>query len=58
MVFGKHVNKYYLKHFFALLLGVIALIAVDYFQLKIPEFYKYVVKGLGSENGKIGRAHV
>ena len=53
MVFGKHVNKYYLKHFFALLLGVIALIAVDYFQLKIPEFYKYVVKGLGSENGMI-----
>ena len=53
MVFGKHVNKYYLKHFFALLLGVIALIAVDYFQLKIPEFYKYVVKGIGSENGMI-----
>ena len=53
MVFGKYVNKYYLKHFFALLLGVIALIAVDYFQLKVPEFYKYVVKGLGSENGMI-----
>ena len=46
MVFGKYVNKYYLKHFFALLLGVIALIAVDYFQLKVPEFYNYVVTGL------------
>ncbi len=46
MVFGKHVNKYYLKHFFALLLGVIALVAVDYFQLKVPEFYNYVVTGL------------
>ena len=46
MVFGKYVNKYYLKHFFALLLGVIALVSVDYFQLKIPEFYNYVVTGL------------
>lgn len=46
MVFGKYVNKYYFKHFFALLLGVIALIAVDFFQLKIPEFYNYIVTGL------------
>ena len=46
MVFGKYVNKYYLKHFFALLVGVIALVAVDYFQLKVPEFYNYVVTGL------------
>lgn len=53
MVFGKYVNKYYFKHFFALLLGVIALIAVDYFQLEIPEYYKYIVSGLGSENGMI-----
>ena len=46
MVFGKYVNKYYKKHFFALLLGVLALVSVDYFQLKIPEFYNYVVTGL------------
>ena len=46
MVFGKYVNKYYKKHFLALFIGVIALIAVDYFQLKIPEFYNYVVTGL------------
>ena len=46
MVFGKYVNKYYLKHFFALLLGIVALVAVDYFQLKIPQFYNYVVTGL------------
>lgn len=48
MVFGKHVNKYYLKHFFALLIGVISLIAVDYFQLNIPKFYNFVVTGLSS----------
>ena len=46
MVFGKYVNKYYFKHFFALLLGVIALVAVDYFQLRIPQFYNYVITGL------------
>lgn len=46
MVFGKYVNKYYKKHFFALLLGVVALIAVDYFQLKVPEFYNYIVTGI------------
>ncbi len=46
MVFGKYVNRYYKKHFFALFLGVIALVAVDYFQLNIPEFYNYVVSGI------------
>ena len=46
MVFGKHVNRYYLKHFFALLLGVIALISVDYFQLNVPKFYNYILTGL------------
>ena len=46
MVFGKHVNRYYLKHFFALLLGVIALISVDYFQLNVPRFYNYILTGL------------
>lgn len=53
MVFGKYVNKYYKKHFFALLLGVLALVAVDYFQLKVPEFYNYVVTGLSSSDGTI-----
>ena len=51
MVFGKHVNRYYKKHFFALLMGVIALSAVDYFQLEIPKLYNYVVTGL--ENGAV-----
>ena len=54
MVFGKHVNRYYKKHFFALLLGVIALIAVDYFQLTVPELYKYVLTGLDAGKVEIG----
>jgi ATP-binding cassette subfamily B protein len=45
MVFGKHINRYYIKYLFALLLGVVALVAVDYFQLKIPELYRMVING-------------
>ena len=43
MVFGKHINKYYLKYSWILILGVIALVAVDFFQLKIPEIYSEVI---------------
>ncbi len=50
MVFGKHINRYYLKHLPALLLGVLALLVVDYNQLKIPKIYNTVVSGL---NGNI-----
>ena len=58
MIFGKHINRYYLKHLPALLLGVFALLMVDYFQLKIPEFYNMMVSGIGSgevnlDNGQV-----
>ena len=46
MLFGKHINKYYIKYMPALLLGALALLLVDYFQLKIPELYKYVIDGI------------
>ena len=46
MLFGKHINKYYLKHFPMLLLGLISLIVVDYFQLLIPELYGIVINGV------------
>ena len=48
MIFGKHINKYYLKYGWMLLLGVIALAGVDYFQLEIPEFYQMIVNGFNS----------
>ena len=48
MVFGKYINKYYLKYSPILLLGVIALLAVDYFQLEIPELYRIVVNGMNT----------
>ncbi|MBQ9121662.1 MAG: ABC transporter ATP-binding protein [Clostridia bacterium] len=46
MIFGKHINRYYVKFAPALLLGLLALIAVDYFQLKIPELYQMVINGM------------
>ena len=50
MIFGKHINRYYLRYLPLLLLGVLALVAVDYLQLIIPELYGTVVAGL---NGQI-----
>ena len=48
MLFGKHINKYYFKYGWMLLIGIIALIGVDYFQLEIPEFYQMIVTGFNS----------
>ena len=36
MIFGKHINKYYLKYWYLFLLGIISLIVVDYAQIQIP----------------------
>ena len=45
MIFGKHINRYYLKYSPILLLGILSLLLVDYFQLEIPEIYKMVIDG-------------
>ena len=46
MIFGKHINRYYFKYAHMLLFGILALLSVDFLQLKIPEFYRMVVNGL------------
>ena len=46
MIFGKHINQYYRKHGPLLLVGIAALIFVDYFQLILPELYRIVVNGM------------
>lgn len=46
MIFGKNINKYYIKYGYILLFGLFALVAVDYAQLAIPELYKYVINGM------------
>ena len=43
MLFGKYVNKYYLKYAILFIIGIAALIAVDWIQLYIPEFLGEVV---------------
>ncbi len=48
MLFGKHINRYYLKYLPMLLLGVVALIVVDYMQLLVPELYKMVINGINN----------
>ena len=46
MIFGKHINRYYLKYGWMLALGLLALVAVDYLQLEIPELYQMVINGM------------
>ena len=46
MIFGKHINRYYLKYAHMLLLGLAALLTVDYLQLKIPELYQMLINGM------------
>ena len=46
MIFGKHINRYYLRYAPMLLFGLASLIAVDYLQLVIPELYKLVIDGM------------
>lgn len=43
MLFGKHLNKYYKKYIALMLIGVIFLVAVDWFQLMIPEYLGDIV---------------
>lgn len=45
MLFGKHVNKYYLKYFWYFFFGIISLIVVDYVQLLIPDVIAELVSG-------------
>ena len=49
MLFGRYVNRYYLKYGWMLLIGILALIAVDYIQLFIPEYLGEVVGILSNE---------
>ena len=46
MIFGKHINRYYVKYSWLLLLGLAALIAVDYIQLEVPELYQMIINGM------------
>lgn len=46
MIFGKNINRYYLKYLHYILLGIIALLLVDIYQLKFPEIVRDVIDGV------------
>lgn len=48
MIFGKHINRYYVKFGWMLLLGLAVLAMVDYLQLVIPNLYQMVINGMAS----------
>lgn len=50
MLFGKHVNKYYLKYFWYFFFGILALIIVDYVQLLVPEEISKIATGIEEKN--------
>ena len=43
MLFGKYINRYYLKYAPLFIIGILALLAVDYIQLLIPQYLGQVV---------------
>jgi len=46
VIFGKYINRYYIKYAGWLLLGLSALILVDYIQLIVPNLYQQVINGV------------
>ena len=46
MLFGKHINRYYLKYAGWIILGLLSLVVVDGLQLIVPELYGTVVDGM------------
>ena len=52
LLWGKYVRKYYPRFLIFFLIGLAALITVDYYQLKIPEIIGQLVDML-SKNGTI-----
>ncbi len=46
MIFGKHINRYYLRYAGWLILGLLALVMVDSLQLEIPRLYGMVINGM------------
>ena len=54
MLFGKSINRYYLKYLHLFLLGIISLVTIDYAQLEIPKLYRYLINGINTGVVEIG----
>ncbi len=51
MIFGTHINRYYLRYAGWLLLGLVTLALVDFVQLVVPNLYQMVINGIN--NGQV-----
>ena len=58
MIFGRHINRYYIKYSGWLLLGLASLVLVDYLQLVIPNLYQMVINGMNDGYVMIDGAQV
>ena len=54
MIFGKHINRYYLKYAGWLILGLVTLGMVDYLQLEIPKLYRLLINGMNTGMADVG----
>ncbi len=46
MIFGKNINRYYFKYVHLFLIGIIALLFVDYIQMLLPENYGNLIDAI------------
>lgn len=46
MIFGKHINRYYLRYLHLFILGIAGLVLVDIYQLVIPELFGDLIDGI------------
>ncbi len=46
MIFGKHINRYYVRFGLWLLFGLASLVMVDALQLEIPKLYRMLINGM------------
>jgi len=46
VIFGKHINRYYLKYALWLIGGLLTLAMVDAMQMEIPKLYRMVIDGM------------
>ncbi len=53
MLFGKSINRYYLRYLHLFILGTLSLVIVDYAQLEIPELYRYLINGINTGSVEI-----
>ena len=58
MIFGKHINRYYVRYGLWFLVGLIALAVVDILQLRVPGLYQMLINGINEGSVMIGGAAV